>query len=194
MLAGLSMTSDPSDAELVRRLAAGGLEGRAAETLLFRRFARRIELYGVRHLGNRETARDFVHEVLLRVTRSIREGRVDEPERLCSFVLGTCRLVSFDWRRAEQRQRNIEREAGHVAAALGPVEAPNLSEQDVVRLFRCLGALPEREASVVRMSFFEDREADEISQRLGISSGNVRVVRCRALAKLAQCMHAGASS
>lgn len=188
------MNGDPSDSELVARIAAAGEAGRAAEAVLFRRFAQRIELYGRRHLSSRDAAQDLVHEVLLRVTRSIREGRVEDPERLTSFVLGTCRLVSFDLSRTEQRQRKIEREASRIAETRAELEPPTLSERDVLQLFRCLGALPEREADVVRMSFLEDREADEISARLGMSAGNVRVVRCRALAKLAHCMQGEVAS
>lgn len=182
------MTPEPSDAELVQRIAASDVASSAAEALLFRRFAGRIELYGRRHLGSSDAAQDLVHEVVLRVIRAIREGRVTEPDRLASFVLGTCRLASFDLRRAERRQRNIERAASLVAETSAATEPPALTEREVLRLFGCLGRLPPREADVVRMTFMEDRAADEIAARLNTSAGNVRVVRHRALAKLALCV------
>lgn len=191
MLTPPLMTPEPSDAELVRRIAGAGAISTDAEALLFRRFARRIELYGLRHLGRRDAAEDLVHEVLLRVLQAIRDGRLSEPDRLASFVLGTCRLASFDLRRAERRQRNIERAAGLAAEMLAPVDPPALSEREVLTLFRCLGGLAEREANIVRMTFMEDRAAEEIAERLEMSAGNVRVVRHRALAKLAHCMESG---
>jgi RNA polymerase sigma-70 factor (ECF subfamily) len=88
-------------------------------------------------------------------------------------------------RRSDQRQRKIAREA---AFAEWSVEAPEVTGRDVARLVGCVNGLPEREASVLRMSYMEDRAADDIAARLGLSSGNVRVIRSRALAKVADCM------
>ena len=56
------------------------------------------------------------------------------------------------------------------------------------RLERCLGHLAQRESTVVRMTFQEDRPADEIARLLGITPGNVRVIRHRALARLQACV------
>jgi RNA polymerase sigma-70 factor (ECF subfamily) len=178
------MGPDPSDAELARTSAGSGASASAAEKELYRRFARRIELYGLRHLGNAAAAADLVHEVLLKVLEAIRGGRLEDPTKLASFVLGTCRNVAFDTRRADQRQRRLER-AGDPDATVAP---PALDSADVVRLFGCLGQLPEREANVLHMSFFEDRAADEIAERLALTAGNVRVIRHRALIRLAGCV------
>jgi RNA polymerase sigma-70 factor (ECF subfamily) len=151
---------------------------------LYRRFARRIELYGLRHLRSAAAAADLVHEVLVKVLEAIRAGRLEEPDKLASFVLGTCRNVVLDTRRAEQRQRRLG-DALPVDTATAP---PDLASSDVARLFGCLGRLPEREATVVHMSFFEDRGAEEIAERLALTPGNVRVIRHRALIRLAGCV------
>jgi RNA polymerase sigma-70 factor (ECF subfamily) len=177
------MGPDPTDADLARSIAAAGASASAAERELYRRFARRIELYGLRHLRSAAAAADLVHEVLLKVLEAIRSGRLEDPSKLASFVLGTCRNVSFDAKRAEQRQRRFEQ-----AAEEGSVAPPALDGPDVVRLFGCMGRLPEREATVVHMSFFEDRATEEIAQRLSLTTGNVRVIRHRALIQLAACV------
>jgi RNA polymerase sigma-70 factor, ECF subfamily len=181
------MDSDCSDGELVQHIAARGSSALEAEALLYRRFAERIELYGRRHLGSPTAAKDLVQQVMLRVLEAIRAQRLDNPGALASFVLGTCRNVSWDTRRAEQRQRRLEQTATSPVQHGAP-EQPWLEQAQVVRLFGCVNALPEREASVVRMSFWEDRPAEDIAQRIGASAGNVRVIRHRALAKLAACL------
>jgi len=180
--------SDLTDADLVSSIAAG--TNASAEASLYRRFARRIEMYGMRHLGSRVAAEDLVQQVMLRVLMAIREGRLENPGSLASFVLGTCRNVTWDTRRAQIRQRAIEREA---AALEDTVEPPGVTESDVRRLMGCMGRLPEREALVVRMTFLEDREVDEIAARLAVTSGNLRVIRHRALAKLAACLEGAVS-
>jgi RNA polymerase sigma-70 factor (ECF subfamily) len=168
-----------SDAELAALVASR--EGRA-EAQLFLRFAPRIELYGLKHLGSRAAADDLVQQVMLRVIEAVRDGRLEDPEKLTSYVFGTCRNVTWDLRRSARRAERLEREATSLEASIGP---PTLAEQDVARLFSCMNSLSERESAIVRMSFFEDRSADEIGLRLGLTTGNVRVIRHRALAKLA---------
>ena len=44
---------------------------------------------------------------------------------------------------------------------------------------------------MVVLSFFADKQADEVGAELSISGGNVRVIRHRALARLRECMGAG---
>ena len=186
------MDIEPTDADLARWIAAREPGAERAEAALVRRFAPRIELYGIRHLGSRAAAADLVQQVLLRVLEALRAGRLKSAERLASFVLGTCRLVTWGSWREEQRRRQL----AHAVVAEEPVaeEPALLGEGDVVRLFGCMSSLPEREARVVRMSFWEDRPADEIGARLGLSAGNVRVIRHRAVARLATCMNvAGAA-
>jgi len=180
------MDPDASDAEIARLIATAHASAAEAEAALYRRFAPRIELYGLKHLGAHSAAQDLVHEVILRVLEAIRAGRLENPESLASFVLGTCRNVTWDSRRARERQRKVEHDIFELDASVNP---PTLSERDVTRLFFCLASLPEREATVVRMSFLEDQAADEIGTRLGLSSGNVRLIRHRALAKLTECVN-----
>jgi RNA polymerase sigma-70 factor (ECF subfamily) len=179
------MATELSDAELVRLIGGTPAAATLAEGTLFQRYAPRIRVYGRKHLKSETLAEDLAQQVMLKVLEAIRQGRIEEPERLTSFVFGTCRNVSWDLQRADARQRKIERATESLVSQVAP---PSTSERDVMRLFGCMGELPEREALVVRMTYMEDREPEEIATRLGASAGNVRVLRCRALAKLKTCL------
>lgn len=173
---------DASDAELARRLATGDP---AAESELYRRLAPRVRLYGLRHLRDAAAADDLVQDALLMSFSALREGRVHEPERFLSFVLGCCRRIVADLRRGtERRQRLLERYGRELEPA-APSEPPPV---DLDRLARCLGGLPERDRSVVVMSFYAEAGSERIGAELGLNPGNVRVVRHRALARLRACM------
>lgn len=116
---------------------------------------------------------------------SLRAGKVREPERLASFVLGTCRRVVADLRRgAARRQRLLER----FGSELEPAAESDESPLDLDRLASCLERLSERERSVVVLSFYVERRSEEIGAELGLSPVNVRVVRHRALARLRACL------
>lgn len=174
------------DGALARRVAeAGAAPDAAAEAELFRRLAPRIRLYGLRHLRDPQAAADLVQQVLLITLEGLRAGKLREPDRIASFVLGTSRMTVLEMRRGPRRRGTLlETWAGSAEA----YETPEPVALDAERLAGCLAALTERERSVVVLSFFADKAADEVGAELSISGGNVRVIRHRALARLRECM------
>jgi RNA polymerase sigma-70 factor (ECF subfamily) len=55
----------------------------------------------------------------------------------------------------------------------------------------CLDRLPERERAVLVMSFYDDQPSETVGERLGLSAGNVRVIRHRGIDKLRRCVDGG---
>lgn len=172
-----------SDAELVRQIGFGG--ARQAEAELFRRMAPRIRLYGLRHLRDEHAAQDLVQQVLVTTLEALREGRLREPEKLASFVLGTCRMTVLDVRRNAHRKQRLLSE--FKADLPGPVE-PSVPALDHEKLRRCMQNLRERERSVVVMSFYDEQTGADLAGFLGVSESNVRVIRHRAIHQLRECM------
>lgn len=162
-----------------------GAIGPDAERELCERFAQRIRLYGLRHLGDEAAAADLVQDVLLVLLHSVREGRIQDPAHLERFVLGTCRNLVAKIRRGEQRTRTFERAALPLAEDGLP---PAFSHLDAARLGSCLGHLDARGLRVVLLTFQEERSAEEIAAELGTTPGNVRVIRHRAMAALQRCV------
>jgi RNA polymerase sigma-70 factor (ECF subfamily) len=174
------------DAELARQVAQGTPE---AEAELYRRLAPRVRLYGLKHLRDEQAANDLAQQVMWTTIESLRAGRVQNPEKLASFVLGTCRQVVLDLRRGEaRRERLLERFAQEMPTA--DWRRPQL---DLDRLRECLQALPERERSVVVMTFYAERATEEVAAHLGLAPGHVRVIRHRALGRLRGCLEGKAS-
>ena len=177
------------DGALARRVAeAGRAPDSAAEAELYRRLAPRVRLYGLRHLRDRQAAADLAQQVLLMTLERLRAGEVREPEKIASFVLGASRMTVIEMRRGTRRREALLETWGDAAEAF---EAPEPLVLDPDRLAGCLGALSERERSVVVLTFFADKPADEVGTELAISAGNVRVIRHRALARLRGCLGVG---
>jgi RNA polymerase sigma-70 factor (ECF subfamily) len=174
------------DAALARRVAAAGtVPDSAAETELYRRLAPRARLYGLHHLRDPHAAHDLMQQVLLVTLERLRAGKLQEPERIASFVLGMCRMAVLEIRRGTWRREKLLEIYGDTAEA---VEAPDPLALDADKLATCLEALGERERTVVVLTFFAEKPGDEVAKELGLSAGNVRVVRHRALARLRECM------
>ena len=175
-----------SDADVVRRIGSG--HDHEAESELFRRMAPRVRLYGLRHLRDGHAADDLAQQVLLTTLEALRAGRLHEADKLASFVLGTCRMTVLDLRRGAQRRTRLIEEFG--ADLLTPTQ-PSLPHLDHEQLTRCVQTLKERERTVVVMTFYDERTGADVARFLGISEGNVRVIRHRAIHQLRACMGGG---
>jgi RNA polymerase sigma-70 factor (ECF subfamily) len=171
-----------TDSDLVRQIGAGERE---SEAELFRRMAPRVRLYGLRHLRNEHGADDLVQQVLLTTLEALRAQRLREPEKLASFVLGTCRMTLLDQRRAAQRRERILEQFGVELAGPAQTSRPRLDHD---RLERCVQNLRERERALIVMTFYDEETGAGVASFLGISEANVRVIRHRAIHQLRQCM------
>jgi RNA polymerase sigma-70 factor, ECF subfamily len=177
------MQIELNDAELVRQIGSGS--DREAEAELFRRMAPRIRLYGLRHLRDLHAAEDLTQQVLITTLEALRAGRLREPEKLASFVMGTCRMTVLDLRRGVQRKERLLEQFG--ADLMGPVQHC-MPQLDHDQLTRCVQNLKERERTIVVMTFYDEQTSADVANFLGISEANVRVIRHRAIYQLRKCM------
>jgi RNA polymerase sigma-70 factor (ECF subfamily) len=170
------------DAELVREI--GARQDPNAEAEFCRRMGPRVRLYGLRHLRDHHAADDLMQQVLITTIEALRANRLRDPEKLASFVLGTCRMTVIDMRRGIRRREQLLEQFG---IALHPAQAA-LPSLDQHRVARCVQRLKERERAVVVMTFYDERTAADVASFLGVSQGNVRVIRHRAIHQLRECM------
>lgn len=182
-------SSPPSidrEARLARRIMQA-TPGRdlEAEAELYRALAPRIRLYGLKHLRDAHAAQDLVQEVMMLTLERLHRGDVREPDRIASFVLGTCRQAVIDLKRGGQRRQRIL-DTYSEDVPMGKVSS--MPMLDLERLQLCLELLSERERTVVLMTFFDDSSAEDVSLALGISAANARVIRHRGVEHLRACV------
>jgi RNA polymerase sigma-70 factor (ECF subfamily) len=179
---------EASDGELARAIRArqpGAAE--EAETELYRRFAPRVRLYGLRHLRDEEAARDLVQQVMLLTIEKLRGGSIRDTDQIGSFILGVSRTMTIDLKRRDRRREQL-REMFVAAPVLpDPHEDRAL---DLDRLETCLARLAERERMIVLLTFYAERSARQVGEEMTVTEANVRVIRHRAIGKLRACMSA----
>ena len=177
---------DSSDGDLARAVAAlrpGSAE--AAESELYRRFAPRVRLYGLRHLRDEDAAADLAQQVMLLTIEKLRAGAVREADQIASFILGTSRMMAKDVKRREWRREKLREAYLPSATADDPADDTAL---DLARLERCLTRLADRERTVILLTFYAEKSGSEVSQELRLTAGNVRVIRHRAIERLRTCL------
>jgi RNA polymerase sigma-70 factor, ECF subfamily len=187
-MAQLHQSTDGELATLVRRARSPEPDG-AAERALCQLFAPRIRLFGLKHLRDGHAADDLVQEVLVTLIRSLRAGDGPEPDRVVSFVLGTCRQLVRAGARVERRRNELLERYVHDLIPQPDAERHALDRD---HLGRCITRLPPREYQVLYETFYGNRSPDEMSRALGLTQVNIRVVRHRAIARLRACLEGDA--
>jgi RNA polymerase sigma-70 factor (ECF subfamily) len=184
-----AFAADSPEARVARRIAGSAPgEAREAEAELYRLLAPRARRYGLRHLRDAHAAADLMQQVMALTLEQLRSGQLREPERVLSFVLGACRLTVMDQRRGERRREDLLQRYADALPIADLHIAPRLDHQ---RVADCLERLPERERSVLVMTFYDDQPSETVGKQLGLSAGNVRVIRHRGIDKLRRCVDAG---
>ena len=171
-----------TDGDLARAIAHEAT-AQAAEAELYRRFAPRVRLYGLRHLRDEEAARDLMQQVLLLTIEKLREGAVRDMDMVASFILGTSRMLAVSVKRRDRRRAALLETLPTEHPAVTP--PPGVDED---QLEHCLATLGARERSVVLLTFYNEKSSREIAETLGTSEGNVRVIRSRAIDRLRACI------
>lgn len=171
-----------NDPQIVGLIGAGD---RNAEAEFFRRMSPRIRLYGLRHLRDPHAADDLAQQVLITALQALRAGRLRDPEKLASFVLGICRMTVLDLRRNSQRKERLLEQFGADLPATAPAAEPLVDRE---QLSRCVQNLKERERTVIVMTFYDEQTGADLAHFLGVSEANVRVIRHRAIHQLRACL------
>ena len=180
------------DGVLARAVSgASGEDASDAEAELYRRFAPRVRLFGLKHLSDRAAADDLAQQVMLVVITRLRTGEVREPDQIGSFILGTSRMMVTAKKRGERRRAAIFARFDSHEEAIAPATDLAL---DSTRIAPCLAALRERERTILLLTYYADKSAPEIAAAIGTTAGAVRVGRHRALASMRECIETRSAS
>jgi len=183
------MTAAPDPAEDARlaRLVAAGDAGAEAE--LCARLYPRVRAWARKHAPQAEEASDLAQQALVVALETLRAGKLTDPERLASFLFGTCKHVLMAWRGGDRRRRALLETYG---PTLAEATVTPLDPTDRKRLAACLQHLGERERAIIALTFWADRDSDQIGGELSMTATSVRVARHRAIKQLQGCMEAAA--
>lgn len=155
------------------------------ETELCERFHPLLRAFGRRHLRDATLADELAQETLLIVLAALREGRVQSIDNVGGYALGVARnLVREGWRRDQRGREALS------ALALFAVDVSPEPELEL-GLRGCIAKLTARARAVLQRAIVAEETAPEIAVALGISEGNVRVIRHRALAEVRRCLQTG---
>lgn len=171
---------DRRDADIV---AVARRQDREAFGRLFRFYAPRVKAY-LRRLGaGDEVAEDLAQEVMIAVWH--RAGQFDRAKAsLSTWVYTIARNKRIDTIRRERRPEHeaIDPDRDGVEAPRG--DRHTEAEQVRREVQRAIGELPEEQAQLLRIFYFEDKTHSVIADELGLPLGTVKSRLRLALGKL----------
>jgi len=187
--ASLARATDADVASAIALQPAGSAAD--AERELYRRYAPRVRLFGLKHLRDEMAAQDLAQQVLLMTIERLRAGEIRNVEQIGSFILGASRMTCAGLRRTERRRQELH------AQFDPPDSSTHAREADVFGLEavgQCLAAIRERERVILIQTYYAEKSADDIASTLGMTAGAIRVSRHRALASMRECLDRRRSS
>lgn len=173
-----AMTPSAGDGRMEALLrAVATLRDRAAFAELFRHFAPRLKAFMMKGGADSDTAEELAQEAMIQVWR---RAESFDPSRAAAstWIYTIARNKRIDRLRRERHPAMSEEE---YTAALGNPDGGAERGDDAVqrgqaeaRLARSIEGLPEDQASVVRMAFYEDKSHSAIAAELQLPLGTVK--------------------
>lgn len=124
---------------------------------------------------------DAKQETFVRVFTALRGGTgLKTPESLGAFVNGVCNNVLFEFYRAGGRAIPLEDDQDPPDTRPSSAEDSLVADEERARVRHVLRRLPEKEQTLLKWLFFEERSKDDICHMLNIDRNYLRVLLHRA--------------
>jgi RNA polymerase sigma-70 factor, ECF subfamily len=184
-------TIGPKDAELVAAALATTRHTvepavgcpREAFGQLYDRHARKVRAVVAGVSGDWSAVEDMTQESFLRAYRNL--GRLREPQKFGSWVVGIARQVGRERRRSLRRDRHVFHDPrSTVVADSTDGEAAVHQRDEWQRVIERLAELPAEERMAVHLHFFAQRNAQEAAELVGLSRSGFYALLQRAVARL----------
>jgi len=152
---------------------------------LYRAHLRDVYSYAYYRVGNHHDAEDLTTQTFLQAYRHFERAQRESAGRLLRpWLIRIAHNLAANYYRDRSRRPQTSMEEAGPLASLHSTEALVESRDDLQRILRCVGRLPDdrREALIMRFALGMDNR--EIARALGRSDGATKVLLHRAIRQL----------
>lgn len=141
------------------------------------------------YAGNEQAALEVVQETVLRGFKGIR--RLKDPALFKTWITRILINVSRDLYRKELRQAGIRTGMEEGAYSEKREQAPRVSAEERIDLYRAVSALPDNYRTVIILRYFDELKEEEIAEIMEVPRGTVSVWLTRARRELKEYLKEG---
>jgi RNA polymerase sigma-70 factor (ECF subfamily) len=174
----------PSEEECCRLVSRIALDrDRAAFAELFGHFAPRVKGFLMRYGLPEVVSEDLAQETMLTVWR---KADLFDPRRagVSTWIFTIARNKRIDRLRRDRGGATAPLDVSDAPEDCGSSEEFAIAAETAAQVRTAMASLPENQAQIVRLSFFEEKPHAEIARELGIPLGTVKSRVRLALARL----------
>lgn len=153
--------------------AVGARRDIKAYETLFRHFAPRVKAYMARMGGDSQLVEELMQETMILVWN--KAERFDPSKGAAStWIFTIARNLRIDAFRREKRPDFDPNDPAFVPDDVAPADAEYNAREASEQLHQAIAALPDEQASLLKLSFFEDHSHSAIAARLNLPLGTVK--------------------
>lgn len=175
---------DPTDAELLQRVAQGDM---GAMKALYLRHATALTRFVTQYVRDHATAADVVQTTMLEVWRSA--DRFEGRSEARTWMLAMAKFKAIDHIRRQSKLSVVDPQS----AAFEDVDAQNAESivaaaQDAAQLRDCVARLPDQQRAAIHLAFFQDLTYAEVADIEGVPEGTIKTRIFHAKKLLMRCL------
>lgn len=160
--------------DMVELLKAVGM-GRdvAAYETIFRHFAPRVKAYMARPAGDSQVAEELMQETMIAVWNKADQF---DPSKgaVSTWIFTIARNLRIDAFRRERRPEFDPNDPAFVPDEIVPADAAIEARQASEQLHQAMATLPDEQADLLKLSFFEDTSHSAMAAALNLPLGTVK--------------------
>lgn len=162
-----------SDEELILLFKQDSRNAEKVFSLLMQKYAEPL-YYQVRKITrNHEESNDILQNVWIKVWKNLADFK--QESSLFTWLYRIARNEALNFLQKEKRHRSVDADESFIEIIAGHHVLDNFSEEQVLEnLMKAIHSLPEKQALVFQLKFFDELKYSEISERLNTSEGALK--------------------
>lgn len=167
------MDQHPEDKEIIELFAQGGRQSEQAFKLLVGKFGDSLYRHIFRYTKNHDQTNDVLQNVLIKVFQNLSGFKQDSSLYTWLYRIGRNEALNFLDK--EKRRTGVDMDSEIIEIIAGHEQLDQLDGDTISKLLeRAIDQLPEKQAIVFQLKYFDDLKYNEISAKLSTSEGALK--------------------
>jgi RNA polymerase sigma-70 factor (ECF subfamily) len=177
------MKNFPEDKEIIAQILQGGHQAERSFQILVEKYGRSIYSQIYTLLRNEAQSKDVLQNVLVKIWTNLDGFREDSG--LYTWIYRITRNESLNHLKKEKLRSSVSLEGPILNIIPGHPSLDQITEEEISDLLsQAIDLLPEKQALVFQLKYFEDLKYSEISARVGTSEGALKASYHHAVQKI----------
>ena len=162
-----------SDQELITLFKQSEKNAEKVFAALLKKYSEPLYYHIKKITRNHEETNDVLQNVWIKIWKNLDDFK--QESSLFTWIFRIARNESLNFLQAEKRHITVDVDTSFIEIIAGHHVLDNFSEEEVQKsLMKAVNSLPDKQALVFQMKFFEDLKYSEISAKLNTSEGALK--------------------